>query len=155
MRPRPKNLSQILAEKWPEQHKKNIKPEYTSEISKELALNLPNTLRKCIKVVQFERGILTVSLPNASYQMQYNACRSQLISQLRVKYPNLISIKCQVDPNMSTSSNLVKENSASYSTSANKAAKTLSDKAKQDLTATMQDLPENIQAALSRLINLK
>ena len=144
-----------MAKKWPDRQQKNVKPEYTSEISKELALNLPNSLRNCIKVVQFERGILTLSLPNASYQMQYNACRSQLLSQLRVKYPNLISIKCQVDPNMSTSSNSVGESSATYSTSPKKAAKTLSDKAKQDLTATMQDLPENIQAALSRLINLK
>lgn len=144
-----------MAKKWPDRQQKNVKPEYTSEISKELALNLPNSLRNCIKVVQFERGILTLSLPNASYQMQFNACRSLLLSQLRVKYPNLISIKCQVDPNMSTSPNLVKENSASYSTSNKKAAKTLSDKAKLDLTATMQDLPENIQAALSRLINLK
>lgn len=144
-----------MAKKWPDRQQKNVKPEYTSEISKELALNLPNSLRNCIKVVQFDRGILTLSLPNASYQMQYNACRSQLLSQLRVKYPNLISIKCQVDPNMSTSSNSVGENSATYSTSPKKAAKTLSDKAKQDLTATMQDLPENIQAALSRLINLK
>ncbi|WP_440903532.1 hypothetical protein ACMZOO_11775 [Catenovulum sp. SX2] len=116
---------------------------------------MPNSLRKCIKVVQFERGILTLSLPNASYQMQFNACRSQLLSQLRVTHPDLFSIKCQVDPNMSTSSNLVKESSASYATSSKKAAKTLSDKTKQDLTATMQDLPENIQAALSRLINLK
>ncbi|MER2491899.1 hypothetical protein [Catenovulum sediminis] len=153
MRPRPKNVQQILSEKWPErQTSSQIKPEYTSEIEKELALCLPSNLQNVVKVVKFDKGMLQLSLPNASYQMQFVAIRSELLSKLRQKQPQLISLKCIVDPTQPVARATI-TSSLATSKSAAKPSRTLSQKSKHDLAAILPDLPEEVKKALKHLID--
>ncbi|GEM_PF-3451551 len=147
MRPRPKTVQQIFSKKWPGKQPQSSESEYTSPIEQELALYLPEKLHQIIKIKQFDKGMLTLSIPNASFQMQFNAIRSELMSKLRMNNPNLISIKCVVEPNRQLSS-AAKSNSSTPV----KTGRSLSDNARANLNAIMPDMPEEIQAALNKLM---
>lgn len=149
MRPRPKTVQQILTKKWPNKQPKTSTAEYTSQMEQELALYLPEKLQSIVKIKQFDKGMLTLSIPNASFQMQFNAIRSQLMSKLRISNPNIISIKCVVEPSRQSSSDTQNNK---YSQSNKATAKTLSPSAKANLNAILPDLPDEIQAALNRLM---
>lgn len=150
MRPRPKSVQQIITKKWPNKQPQTSKPEYTSQMEQELALYLPEKLQPIVKIKQFDKGMLTLSIPNASFQMQFNAIRSQLMSKLRITNPNIISIKCVVEPARQNSSSGIQSNK--YTQSNKAAAKTLSSNAKANLNAILPDLPDEIQAALNKLM---
>lgn len=150
MRPRPKTVQQILTKKWPNKQPKAPVPEYTSQMEQELALYLPEKLQSIVKIKQFDKGMLTLSIPNASFQMQFNSIRSQLMSKLRISNPNIISIKCVVEPSRQSSSSGTQSNK--YSQPSQATAKTLSSNAKANLNAILPDLPDEVQAALNRLM---
>lgn len=154
MRPRPKTVQQILTEKWPDkQPQHNSTPEYNSQIEQELALYLPEKLKGIVKVKQFEKGMLTISIPNASFQMQFNAIRSQLMSRLRLQNPNMISIKCVVEPTRQVQVNTQTKTRATHLT--HPIAAKLSSTARLNLTSILPDMPEEIRVALQKLMDNK
>ncbi|MCU4674206.1 hypothetical protein N7931_01055 [Catenovulum sp. 2E275] len=150
MRPRPKTVQQIFNKKWPNKQPQNSAPEYTSPIEQELALYIPEKLQDIIKIKQFDKGMLTLTIPNASFQMQFNAIRSELMSKLRINNPSLISIKCIVEP-----SRQVSNSAKTHHTSTHQAQPSikLSDNAKANLAAILPDMPEEIKTALAKLMN--
>lgn len=148
MRPRPKNVKQILREKWPDQATpQKISSEYNSELSNELALYLPDNIKQAVSIVAFKNGLLELAVPTATQLMVLNTQRSQLISQLRKTHPNLCSVKCSVKPQLQNSSK------TSRKSPVNKHSLHLSENSRVHIKAAMKNLPEELQSALTRLLD--
>ncbi|WP_017444418.1 hypothetical protein [Gayadomonas joobiniege] len=150
MRPRPKNLKQIMREKWPEQaSSQKINNEYNSELSNELELYLPENLHKQVSIEGFKQGLLELTVPTATQLLVLNRQRSQLISQLRKNNPQLISIKCSVKPVSQQRYNTAQP------TPERKLKNQLSARSRQHLEDFLATAPEELKGALERLLDKK
>lgn len=150
MRPRPKSAKQILSEKWPNQQVSPNSRKYNSDIASELALYIPESLKDVVVFKSFDNSNLVVTIPSANYQMQFNAIKLNLMSNLRKKFPQLINIKCQVEPSRQVQTKQYTASKINPTAEVNQ--KKLSKKATESLTSILPDLPEELGNAIKKLL---
>jgi hypothetical protein len=146
MKKRPKLVSQVFQEKWPEKSKQEQKNDYNSSLQHQLDIYLPQEWLGKIKVANYNNGLLEVEIDNAAFKMRFNSIRLNLLTHLRQIHPELITISDRVNPQKKMQ---VMQTQLKRKT---KPVKTLSNRTQLDLSNAAQGLPENLQAAMARLI---
>ncbi|WP_111976807.1 hypothetical protein [Algibacillus agarilyticus] len=155
MKSRPKSFTQVVNETWPDKQINAAKADdYISLIQQELAVYLPLEWQNKINAKKYQNGILYIELISAAYKMRFNAVRLDLLSHLRKKIPDLVSINEQINPNKNLAPAQIKV-SAQRNNNKTELKNNLSAKAQTSILDAAKNLPDNLRFALERLAKSK
>ncbi|WWO97005.1 MAG: DciA family protein [Candidatus Dasytiphilus stammeri] len=113
---------------------------------------LPFHFHSCCRVIKFQKGILSLSISNATAMTRLRYQRSILLSILQSMIPSLIEINISINPSLQITNAIVLVNSSKLNNPI--FHRTISHKSAELLRKVASKCPEKIKYTLKRLASL-